>query len=356
MEEQRKRAVGLAPGEHAEAHLADLDREPLRLRRRSRRHDAIKPHAIQPPPFSAMLIVAVIVLLATALGVSYERRTLRAGTLAQRILALMLYVLVPFVSFVNIAHLRVTLAAGSGLGFGYLGLGVAGGAAWLASRSMRLSRPQTGAEISSVILVNTGYLGYPMTVALLGGKALGAAVVYDQLVSGPMLFVFGFGVGAAFGTRAGQGFAQRARAFVVRNPPLLAVIAGLLASPSLAPEVLLRVSHVIVYVLLPLGFFVVGVNLSAERRAEGARLLEPPDARVGVAVILRLTVTPLVLAAVSAAIIRLPAAYLLQAAMPSAVNGLLVGQAYGLDQRLIATAIVWSTAAVVLVGLLVGVL
>jgi hypothetical protein len=36
--------------------------------------------------------------------------------MARRFLSLMLYVMLPFVSSVNIAHLRVTLAAGQGLG------------------------------------------------------------------------------------------------------------------------------------------------------------------------------------------------------------------------------------------------
>jgi hypothetical protein len=34
----------------------------------------------------------------------------------------------------------------------------------------------------------------------------------------------------------------------------------------------------------------------------------------------------------------------------AAISSLIVGQAYGLDQRPIATVIVWSTATVVLVG------
>jgi hypothetical protein len=50
----------------------------------------------------------------------------------------------------------------------------------------------------------------------------------------------------------------------------------------------------------------------------------------------------------------MPAAYLLLAAMPTGVNALVVGHAYGLDQRLIATAIVWSTAAVLAAGLLIS--
>jgi predicted permease len=134
------------------------------------------------------------------------------------------------------------------------------------------------------------------------------------------------------------------------------VLAGLLTPASVVPGSLLHVSHVVVIAMLPLGFFAVGVTLSTERRAEGGRLLEPPDRRVAVAVGLRLVVAPAVLLAASLTAIRLPSAYLLQAAMPTAINSLIVGNAYGLDQRLIATAIVWSTAAALVVGVAVAAL
>jgi predicted permease len=108
---------------------------------------------------------------------------------------------------------------------------------------------------------------------------------------------------------------------------------------------------VVVAVLLLLGFFAVGVHLSSERREDSAPLLERPDRRVGVAVALRLVAAPLILAGVAAPFVRLPSAYLLQAGMPTGINSLIVGHAYGLDQRLIATNVVWSTAIVLVAGL-----
>jgi predicted permease len=210
--------------------------------------------------------------------------------------------------------------------------------------------------ILCVVVVNTGYLGLPMTVALLGTRSLSSAVGYDQIVSGPMLLLVGFAVGAAFGVRAGNAPRERFKAFITRNPPLLAVVAGLIAPASLAPPVLVKASHVVVALLLLLGFFAVGVNLSAERREDRAPLLEPPDRRVAVAVALRVGAVPLLLAGVSALIIRLPSAYLLQAAMPTGINSLIVGHAYGLEQRLIATIIVWSTSLVMVVGLAIALL
>lgn len=303
-----------------------------------------------------MIFVALAAVAATAFGVGCERRTAWATIAARRTLWAMLYVLVPFVSFVNIAHLQLTVGAGAGLGFAYLAIGAAGVTAWAAGRWwLRLSRPELGALICSVIIVNTGYLGLPMTVALLGASHLSAAVAYDQLVSSPMLLLVGFGVGAAFGDAAGAGVKTRLKAFFTRNPPLLAVIAGLLVPASWVPAALLDASRLVVIGLLPLGFFVVGINLSAEGRDHGVELFEWPDRRVVLAVGLRLLVASLLLAGISASILRLPTAYLLQAAMPTGITTLLVGQAFGLDQRLIATAIVWSTAAVLVAGMLVAI-
>jgi hypothetical protein len=304
-----------------------------------------------------VILVAVAVVLATAVGIFSERRSAWARPAARRVLRLMLYVMVPFVSFVNIAHLRVTVGAGVGLGFAWVVVAAIGCAAYGLGRVwLKLPDAQLGAVICSVIVVNTGYLGLPMAVALLHVRALASAVAYDQLVSGPSLFLLAFAVGAAFGEHSAGGWRSRAKLFLTRNPPLIAVVAGLLAPPALAPAPLPAVSHVVVGALLLLGFFAVGVNLSAERRADDAPLLERPDRRVALAIALRLVTAPLLLSFLSVALVTLPSAYLLQSAMPTGINSLVVGQAYGLDQRLLATIIVWSTAAVLVGGLVVAML
>ena len=48
----------------------------------------------------------------------------------------------------------------------------------------------------------------------------------------------------------------------------------------------------LVLALLPMGFYSVGVNLSAERRQEDAALVEPPDRRVLLSLALRFGITP----------------------------------------------------------------
>ena len=49
--------------------------------------------------------------------------------------------------------------------------------------------------------------------------------------------------------------------------------------------------------------------------------------------------------------IDLPQAYLLQAAMPSGINSMVVAHAYGLDMEITAEALTWSTGIVILASL-----
>jgi malate permease and related proteins len=304
-----------------------------------------------------VILVVCAVICATTVGVVCERRFAGARLAAQRALGAMLYVLIPFVAYVNIAHLHLTVAGGLGLALALATIATMGAVAWaIGRRRLGLADDRLGAVICTVVISNTGNLGLPMAVALLHSSALPSAVAFDQLVNGPALYLLGFGAGATFGGLAGTGFVARLRAYVVRNPPLLAVIAGLIAPPSLAPAPLPAISRAVVPCLLALGFFTVGVYLSAERREDSARLLERPDGPVLLAISLKLVATPLIVAGISAAIVQMPRVYLLQAAMPTGVNSLLVGHAYGLDQRIAATAIVWTTTIVLIWGLALAVL
>jgi predicted permease len=73
-------------------------------------------------------------------------------------------------------------------------------------------------------------------------------------------------------------------------------------------------------------------------------------APVASALVLRLLVAPAVLVALAAPLVSLPDAYLLLAAMPTGINTLVVAHVYGLDLRIAAGAIAWSTAIVVIAG------
>src|SRR4051794_22910426 len=298
-----------------------------------------------------MLAISLAMVLSVGLGVGAERRwgdTARRAV--GRLFDVVLFVAMPFVAFFSMASLELTAGVGVGLLIAYAALALVVGVAWwLGSGVLGLDAPGVGALMCVVGLANTGYLGVPLVATVLGGADVAAAIAWDVAVSAPMLLLVGFGIGAVFGTRAGVTRRERLRSYVVRNPPVLAVVAGLLAPDALAPDALVDAAHAVAVGLIVPGFFALGVHLMHERE-DGVLVFPPPvTAPVAAALALRLLVAPLLVVAASA-VVHLPAAYLIQAAMPSGVNTLVVAHTYGLDLRLTASAVAWSTAIVVAVA------
>jgi hypothetical protein len=301
-----------------------------------------------------VLLTAALIIAGTAVGVGAERRYPSAAVgLARRFLRVLLYVLVPIVIFFNLAKAQISLDNAVGVGLGWVNMALVGTIVWfLASRVLRLSRPQTGAVMVAALVANTAYLGYPLTVALLGHDHLSTGVLYDVLVSGPVLMLGAFGIGAAFGDKAGEGMGERAKAFLTRNPPLYAAILGFVAPSALAPTFLVDASQVLAVAVLPIGFFAVGATL-AEGAEHGELPFPPPFTRpVALAVGARLALAPALLMLLAAPLIDLPSAYRLMSAMPTGLNAMIVSHAYGLDNRTVAESITWSTAIVVAAALI----
>jgi predicted permease len=300
--------------------------------------------------------IALTIAAATAAGFGVEHRLgeLSAQRAANFVAKAMLWVLIPPVVFFNIADLHLTAGVGAGLAFGWVALGVSMGVAYAIGRwVLHLSRPSIGALMLAAAMGNTGYLGVPFTAALFGLDDVGDALAFDIAVSGMALLTVAFAVGAAFGT-----FAERRRdrvvGFFTRNPALWAFFLALVAPAALAPEWAVDASQILVFAMLPLGFFVVGVALAVEAE-EGAVKFPPPlTLPVAVALGLKLLLFPAVVVALSTLIIDVPDPYISQAAMASGINSVLIAHAYGLDRSLAASAIAWSTAIVVAAGLVVA--
>ena len=301
-----------------------------------------------------VLLTIVAIAVSASAGVAAEQRwPATAVSWARRLLVISLYTLIPVVVFFNLdrAHLNADLAGG--LVTGWVAILSAVGLAWVAgSRLLRLARPSTGTLISTTAVPNSGYLGYPLTASLLGFHALGQAVVYDVIVVSPCLLLIAFGAGASFGTRAGESPRERAIAFFTRNPPLYAAIAAVIAPASFAPDVLVDISRGMVIALLPIGFFAVGAVLAEEAEEGTLELGSPFSPPIGAAILLRLAIAPGLLLLLSLPFIDLPGPYLLLAAMPCGVNSLLVSHVYGLDAKLAAQAVAWTTSIAVFAALI----
>jgi predicted permease len=301
-----------------------------------------------------VILVVLAIIAATSVGVAGERRYgARAQRFSRRLIDLMVWGLLPFIVYSITARLHLGGGVGIGLILAFAELGLVGLLAYLAgTRVLHLSRPAVGSLVCLVVLANTGYLGIPLNAALLGHDALAPAIAWDTIVSQTMLYTAGFALGAAFGTHAGEGSSARVRAFFTRNPVLYALVLGLVVPDALAPQAMVDVAeNLAVYTLLPLGFFLVGINLMAEREGDALSFPPPFTAPIAVATGLRLVVAPALLLGLSALTVAVPHAYLVQAAMPAGINTLVVGHLYGLDLKIAAGAIAWSTAIVVIAAL-----
>jgi predicted permease len=301
-----------------------------------------------------VLLTTLAIVVAVAVGVWSEKRWPQgAANAARKALLVLLYALLPPVIFFNLARAEIDLSHAVGIGLALVAVSLTGVFAWwMASRVLRLARHQVGAVVCAVLSVNTGYLGYPLTVALLGRGELSTAVLYDVLVTGPSLLLGAFAVGAAFGTKAGDTPRDRVRAFFTRNPPLYAAIAGLLAPSALAPQILVDASQVLIVAILPIGFFAVGATL-AEGAEHGELPLPPPLTKpVILTLVARLAIVPALLMLLAAPLIDLPSAYRLMSAMPTGLNAMVVSHAYGLDNQIVAEAVAWSTAIVIAAALI----
>jgi predicted permease len=301
-----------------------------------------------------VLLTAFLIVAGTGVGVASEHRyPTSAIGLARRLLLVILYVLVPIVIFCNLAKASISLENAVGLALGWVTLALVTVIVWfVAARILRLPRTQVGAVMVCALVANTAYLGYPLTVALLGHDHLATGVLFDVLVSGPALLLGAFGVGAAFGNRAGEGIKERVKAFLTRNPPLYAAILGLAMPRGLVPTSVVDASQVLAIAVLPIGFFAVGATL-AEGAEHGELPFPPPITRpVALAVGARLALAPAILMLLAAPLIDLPSAYRLMSAMPTGLNAMIVSHAYGLDNRTVAESITWSTAIVVVAALI----
>jgi hypothetical protein len=302
-----------------------------------------------------VLLVSALIALATAAGIAAERRLPDGGQpVARQASRFLLWGLSPVIYFFVVARLQLDAGIGVGLLLAYVELAIVGLLAYLAAtRWLHLSRAQTGALIVVVILGNTGYVGLPLVATLLGTDQLGPAIAWDSVVSAPMFLVVAMAIGATMGNRPGEGLAPHVVA-VLRNPPLIAVVLALIAPDALAPDVLLSVAHALVYVTIPVAFFIVGLTLGGESE-EGALSFPPALTRpVTVALGLRMIAAPLLMFGLTTLIIRVPHAYLLQAAMPCGANSVLVAHLYGLDLKITASAVAWSTMIAVVLAILVS--
>ena len=211
--------------------------------------------------------------------------------------------------------------------------------AWIAARLLKLPDDLAGGFIITVALGNTGYVGYPITSALFGTRALPAAVFYDVFGTVCALALVGLLVAQHFGHN------EEARVNPVRElftfPAVIALLAALVLKAVPIPDPVMGGLDALASMVAPL--IMISVGLSLRTSTLGQRI--GPLALVGV---LRLLVAPVLGLAVGSVLLGHDPALrttVLEASMPAMMLTLVVGERFGLDTDFIASAIFVTTAA-----------
>ncbi len=300
-----------------------------------------------------MIWIVLTMAVSGSLGALFAHREPDSSErFAKRLMDVVLWVIIPPVLFFNLVHYEFTVETGQALGIAWIGNLLLVGVAFLVARRMPLTQPQVGALVCCAVMGNTAYLGYAFSAAALGSAQLETAIIYDIVVMLPSLIFIAFSIGAAYGTHADTP-AQRFKSYFTRNPLLFTAALALIAPASFSPEWARDLTHYLVYAILPAGFFAVGIIVRHESEVD--KLSFPPKltAPVAAASILKLSFLPVFLLIAGATLVKMPTAYVLQAMMPTGVNNLLLANNYGLDRKITAGAIVWTTLVIVVVGVVI---
>lgn len=211
------------------------------------------------------------------------------------------------------------------------------GVAWLVGRALRVSRPVLGGLLLTAALGNTGYIGYPMTSALLGNRALPEAVFYDVFGTVFALALVGTYIAQRYGTRGGK--APNPLRELLTFPAVPALALGLALRPVPIPAAVSHGLDLLAAMVAPLVMIAVGASLRPGAVAKFAVPL------IGVAA-LRLALSPALAVALGGAVLAGPAlrVAVLEASMPAMMLTLVIGDRFELDRDFIASAIFVTTA------------
>ncbi|HEY9875666.1 MAG TPA: AEC family transporter [Candidatus Obscuribacterales bacterium] len=214
------------------------------------------------------------------------------------------------------------------------------GLAWISiSRQASLVKPTQGSFLLASMVGNTGYLGYPVTLSLVGSHYFGWALFYD--LPGTTLGAYGLGVilAARFG-RGTQSYWQLMQAFL-KNPAMWSFGLGLSLRQLPLPTPVEHSLQLSAWTVVALSLVLIGMRLSQLSTWGSLR-------QASISLGIKMLLVPLVLG-VGMRLLGVTGSPLLvivlQMAMPPAFATLVLAEAYNLDRDLAVTALAVGSIA-----------
>ncbi|MEH2432732.1 MAG: AEC family transporter [Nostoc sp.] len=223
--------------------------------------------------------------------------------------------------------------------FAYLAILLGAFLAWLGIKGQAYFRntvPQAPTQASLILaamLGNTGYLGFPITLAILGKEYFAWALFYDLLGS----FPGAYGLGVLIAARFGGGVQNRWQIIkaILINPALWSFGFGLLVREATIPTVVEFCLEKFAWSSVALSLVLIGMRLGL---LKSWRSLPQAGMSLGIKMLL----VPLILGSIlplfglTGSIAKV---IVLQMAMPPAFGTLVIAETFNLDRDLAVTAL-----------------
>jgi predicted permease len=245
----------------------------------------------------------------------------------QPYLGLIVYLAGPCLIFASISRSNLNLTdfttiAGAALAIIF-------GMSALAFLILKLTRSSTKGLYLPLVFGNTSYLGYPVALFAFGMDGLSRAVVYDMMNS---LVIFSLGI---FAIQHRNEIRE-----VFRIPLIYAVVVGLAVNllHIPVPELVFKPIELIGMITIPLALLVLGYKLTEIKLSAVSTTLLASLFKIGGGLLVALAIVHLLaLDGLAKNVI------LLQAAMPSAVMGMILAAKYDRDASLVASVVFITT-------------
>ena len=206
---------------------------------------------------------------------------------------------------------------------------------WLAIRIKKssLQKPTQGSLLLASMVGNTGYLGYPVILSLVGTQYFAWALFYDLL--GTTIGAYGLGVALAaqYGGNV-NNYSNVIKAIII-NPALWSFAAGLLMRQITLPTLVVSCLDVVAWSSIAASLILIGMRLSKLTSWGSLKL-------ASISLTIKMIIVPLILG-ISLSSFGLTGktaqVLVLQMAMPPAFATLVLAETFNLDRELAVTTL-----------------
>ncbi len=190
-----------------------------------------------------------------------------------------------------------------------------------------------GSFLLSSIVGNTGYMGYPIVLGLVGEKYFAWALFYDML--GTLFGAYGLGVLLAAKFSNENKNNQDLLLDLIKNPALLSFGIGVFSHNYHLPNILESSLQILAWIILTMSLVLIGMRLSEIKTLSNMRFSV-------ITVIIKMLIVPLIIGLILLGLGIHGATHLvlvLQMGMPPAFATLVIAEAFDLDRDLTVTSL-----------------